>query len=256
MKREYPPVYRVSRAQARRLGETKAFKESFQLNVSCARAIEQAIQDHADEDDPKGFLFDGCAKAVLEGYGFQRTQFVLANTLIATGGLGFEPDSLRWARMVLIPPDKDNQKFRVQADRDQLAQFVQQAHAEYQAQGLFGPEHCGAGDGDYTGKVLVLRPERLTESFLSPQNMLWYGQSGFGLSPISSGRAVFATCLGDGEKARWNRLDFMGVLDEQYLPDWAAERLAELRGASQQQDAPAQGQEPDEGPAQGGMEMR
>lgn len=247
MKREYPPVYRDSRAQARRLSETKAFKESFQLNVSCARAIEQAIQNHADEDDPKGFLFDGCAQSVLDEYGFQRTQFVLANTLIATGGLGFEPDSLRWARMVLIPPDKDNQKFRVQADRELLAQFVQQAHAEYQAQGLFGPEHCGAGDGDYTGKVLVLRPERLKESCLSPQNLLWLAECGFGCDPNSSGRAVFATCLGDGEKARWNRLDFMGVLDEQYLPDWAQEKLTELRGPAQEQA---------DSPAQGGMEMR
>ncbi len=247
MKREYPPIYRESRVQARRQGETKAFKESFQLNVSCARAIEQAIQNHADEDDPKGFLFDGCAQSVLDKYGFQRTQFVLANTLISTGGVGFEADSLRWARMVLIPPDKDNQKFRVQADRSLLAQFVQQTYAEYQAQGLFGPEHCGSPSQNFAGKVLVLRPDRLAESCLSPQNLLWLAECGFGCDPNSSGRAVFATCLGNGEKARWNRLDFMGVLDEQYLPDWAQEKLTELRAPAHEQ--------PDS-PAQGGMEMR
>lgn len=256
MKHEYPPLYRQSRAGARRLGETKAFKESLQLNVSCARAIERAIQNHADEDDPKGFLFDGCAQPVLEEYGFQRVQFVLANTLISTGGVGFEPDSLRWARSPYIPPDKGNQKFRVQADRPLLAQFVQQPYDEYQTLGMFGPEHCGAPDQDFTGKVLIVRPDRLSEDCWSPQNQLWYAHHGFGCSPTSSGRAVFATCLGDGEKARWNRLDFIGVLGEQYLPDWAAERLADLRGASQQQDVPAQEQEPDEGPAQGGMEMR
>ena len=254
MKREYPPIYRESRAQARRLGETKAFKESFQLNVSCARAIERAIQNHADEDDPKGFLFDGCAQSVLDEYGFQRTQFVLANTLISTGGVGFEADSLRWARMVLIPPDKDNQKFRVQADRPLLAQFVQQTYAEYQAQGLFGPEHCGAPGQNFAGKVVVLRPDRLKESCLSPQNLLWLAECGFGCDPNSSGRAVFATCLGDGEKVRWNRLDFMGVLDEQYLPDWAQEKLTELRTPAQQQEESVQ--EQDSGPAQGGMEMR
>lgn len=254
MKREYPPVYRESRAQARRLGETKAFRESLQLNVSCAKAIEQAIRDHADEDDPKGFLFDGCARSVLDEYGFQRTQFVLANTLIATGSLDFEPDSLRWARMVLIPPDKDNQKFRVQADRPLLAQFVQQTYAEYQAQGLFGPEQCGAPGQNFAGKVVVLRPDRLAESCLSPQNLLWLAECGFGCDPNSSGRAVFATCLGDGEKTRWNRLDFMGVLDEQYLPDWAQEKLTELRAPAQQQEEPVQEQGSD--PAQGGMEMR
>ena len=38
----------------------------------------------------------------------------------------------------------------------------------------------------------------------------------------------------------------MGVLDEQYLPDWAMEKLAELRGPEQEQA---------DAPAQGGMEM-
>ena len=46
--------------------------------------------------------------------------------------------------------------------------------------------------------------------------------------------------------ARWNRSDFAGALDEQYLPDWAAEKLAELRGPAQEQ--------PD-GPKMGGMTM-
>ncbi len=131
-------------------------------------------------------------------------------------------------------------------DRGLLAAFVQQAHAEYQKLGMFGAEHCEAGDLDYTGRVLILRPDRLKEECLSPQNQVWYGESGFGCSPTARGRAVFATCLGDGEKARWSRSDFIGVLDEQYLPDWAMARLSELRGPTQEQ--------PD-GPDHGGMEM-
>ena len=27
---------------------------------------------------------------------------------------------------------------------------------------------------------------------------------------------------------RWNRTDFIGVLDDQYLPDWAIEKLTDL----------------------------
>ena len=127
-----------------------------------------------------------------------------------------------------------------------MAQFIRQAHAEFQKLGLFGATHCAAGELDYTGKVLVLRPSVLKETCLSPQNQLWYSEGGFGCSPTSSGRAVYATCLGDGEKTRWNRADFIGVLDEQYLPNWAMERLAELRGPTQEQT---------DGPAQGGMEM-
>ena len=73
-----------------------------------------------------------------------------------------------------------------------------------------------------------------------------FRSGGLGCSPTARGRAVYAACLGDGEKTRWNRTDFMGVLDEQYLPDWAMEKLAELRGPEQEQA---------DAPAQGGMEM-
>ena len=65
---------------------------------------------------------------------------------------------------------------------------------------------------------------------------------------------MFATCLGDGERAQWYRADFIGVMDEQHLPDWAMERLSELRGPAQEQAAPAT--EQDEAPGQGGIEMR
>ena len=69
---------------------------------------------------------------------------------------------------------------------------------------------------------------------------LLYARSGFGCEPHSSGRAVFATCLSDGETARWNREDFIGVLDEKYLPDWAREKLEELM-TQEQTDAPTMG---------------
>lgn len=50
--------------------------------------------------------------------------------------------------------------------------------------------------------------------------------------------------MGDGEQTRWDRADFTGVLDEQYLPDWAQEKLKELLGPQQEQD---------NGPVMGGM---
>lgn len=235
-------LYPCSRQEAKREGGLDKWERSHRANVRCARDIENLIASHTQD----GQLEADCASAALDWWSFLRVQFVLANTLTSTGGLGFEPDSLRWARSVFVPPDKTNGEFKIQADTPLLAQFVQQTHAEYQALGLFGAEHCGAPNQDFTGKVLVLRWERLKESCLMPTNMLWYAHSGFGCSPTASGRAVFATCLGDGEKARWNRADFVGVLDEQYLPDWAMERLAELRGPDQEQT---------DTPSQGGMEM-
>ena len=49
------------------------------------------------------------------------------------------------------------------------------------------------------------------------------------------------------EMTRWNRADFMGVLKDQFLPDWAAEKLAELKGMEQTQS---------EHPAMGDMTMK
>lgn len=235
--------YPYSRQEAKREGKLDSWKESHRANISCAKMISGLISTHTQQ----GQLEPAAAQLALKQWGFPRVQFVLANTLIATGNLGFEADSCRWARSVLVPPDKDNKQFRIQADRSLLAQFVQQAHAEYQALGMFGAEHCCGSNQDFTGKVLILRPDRLRDGCWFAQNQLWYGECGFGCSPASRGRAVFATCLGDGEKARLNRLDFLGVIDEQYLPDWAAEKLAELRGSDQEQT---------DSPAQEGMEMR
>ena len=46
-------------------------------------------------------------------------------------------------------------------------------------------------------------------------------------------------CLGDGETTRWNRSEFVGIIRDECIPDWAAEKLAELR---QSQNAPAMGE--------------
>lgn len=72
--------------------------------------------------------------------------------------------------------------------------------------------------------ILKLLSERL---FFSVHIRLATG--GFGCAPNAAGRAVYATCLGDGERTRWNRSDFIGILKEEHLPDWARESLEQIR---------------------------
>ena len=184
--------YPFSREEAKRENRLEDWRQSHQLNVKCARDIDDLITAHAQG----GQLEPDCARAALDWWGFHRVQFVLANTLSHASADGFDGDSFHWARAVFVPHDKDNADFTVKADTPLLAAFVQQARAEYQELGMFGPEHCEEGDLDYTGRVLILRPDRLKEECLSPQNQVWYGQAGFGLSPASRGRAVFATVPG------------------------------------------------------------
>ncbi len=246
MASDFPYVYPNSRAEARRLGQTQMHEDSFRLNVDCARAIEQAIRDHFDEADES--LAKGCVQSVLEQFGFKRVNFVLANSLKQMGCPELTSEEIhQWGRGTYIPPDgKYNRYYAVDTAAPLLEAFIGQARDAYQALGLFGPEHCGGDrhEQDYKGKVLVMSLDTLRESCWDPRNMLWLGEGGLGCSPHARGQAVFATCLGDGEKTRWNRSDFMGVLDEQYLPDWAVEKLEELRGPQQEQNS---------GPSMGGM---
>ena len=181
----------------------------------------------------------------LEAYGFKRVCFVLSNTLNEMAQPRLVSEEVRkWSRLPWVPPDgKRNRQFAVEASAPQLEALIRQTRTAYQALGLFGPEHC-AGDPsklDYEGKVLVLSPGALRESHWSPRDQLWLAQSGFGCSSTARGQAVYAVCLGDGEKLRWDRHDFDGVLDDQYLPDWAAEKMAEIQNSQQQQPEASSG---------------
>ena len=238
---DHPYVYPYSRAEARRLGEVQKHEDSFCLNVDCARDIERAIREHFNEASEK--LEDNCAQSVLDQYGFTRVKFVLANSVKEVGLPHLLSDTTRsWAAQTFVPPDgKYNRYFAADTAASLLEEFIQQTQDAYQALGLFGPEHCFGNDLDYKGRVLVLSPETLRESYWDARNQLWLGEGGFGCSPTALGRAVYATCLGDGEQTRWDRSDFTGVLDEQYLPDWALERLEELRGPQQEQSGPTMG---------------
>lgn len=252
MAADFPYLYPYSGAEARRLGQMRMHEDSFRLNVDCARAIEQAIREHFNDADES--LSEDCAQSVLERFGFKRVNFVLANSLqefqksVSCKHL-VSDETYRWGRGTFVPQDGDhNRYYSVDTAAGLLEAFIGQVRGAYQTLGLFGPEHC-VGDRheqDYKGRVLVMSPDTLREACWDPRNMLWLGEGGFGCSPHSRGQAVYATCLGDGEKTRWNRSDFVGILDEQYLPDWAREKLEELRSPQQEQDG---------GPAMGGMTM-
>ena len=243
MRADFPYVYPLSRSEALRRNETQMHEDSFRENVKCAWDIEKAIRDCSGEG--RTALAEGCAQSILEAYGFKRVRFVLSNSL----GEMAQPrqiseEARQWATEIYVPPDgKRNRRVAVKTSAPLLEAFIRQTQAAYQALGLFGPEHC-AGDTsklDYEGKVLVLSTGALRESHWSPRDQLWLAQYGFGCSPTARGQAVYAVCLGDGEKLRWNRYDFDGVLDERYLPDWAAEKLAELQGPQQEQPEPSSG---------------
>ncbi|MDE7220351.1 MAG: DUF3849 domain-containing protein [Oscillospiraceae bacterium] len=233
MERDFPYLYYGSYGDAKQYGEEKKYDASFRENVVCSRAIEQAVRDCSDE---RGGLSEGCARQVLEQYGFKRVNFVLANSLQEMGYPYLISDETRaWGQGFYVPADGRNRYFTVDTAADLLDKFIGQVKACYQALGLFGQEHCvdSQDQQDYTGKVLILSPFSMEESCWDTHSQVWLAEGGFGCYPGTYGWALYATCLGSGEQARWDRSNFIGIMKEEYLPDWAREKLEEIQAPKQ-----------------------
>jgi len=223
-------LYPYSAEYARQRGEESLWRASYLSNMDCKDAIRKAVWQHYD-----GAHLDGdCLAKVIQEFGYKRTAWVLANTIqqLEWGGQ-YSSENKEWASRIYIPPDKShNLNFVVPIRSAVLNGVVDQYRAAYQALGLFSPNQCEPDSFeklDYEGKVLVLSPDTLKESCWKPENQLWYAHDGFGCSPTAIGRSIRCTCLNDEEMARWNRTDFTGVLKEEFLPDWAREKLQELK---------------------------
>lgn len=250
MAHDFPVLYRHSHGEAVRSHKEDLWIVSFRENVCCARDIERALRKLYDNTDP---IPSDCAAQVLTEYGFKRVNHVLAYTvqdLEKTSILrpGFSDDILAWANKADITLDTAyGHYYCVDTATVLLDQFIRQTMEAYQALGLFDDAHCAHGmyDENVEGKVLVMKPDTLKESCWSQENQLWLATGGFGCDPNGRGRAIFATCLSDGEETRWNREDFAGVMDERYLPEWAKQKLEALTAPEQ---AAA--------PVMGGMNMR
>lgn len=228
-------LYPYSAKEARERNELSLWRESHRANIACREAIEDTIRQNFD-----GMHLDkDCITPVLDEYGYKRTAWVLANTLQELSWDGrFSPANKQWAERHYIPQDeRHNAELTVRSHPAVLDGFVSLYRKAVQALNLFGAEHCvgDRAEQDYTAKVLVLSPDTLRESCWSQENQLWYAHDGFGCSPHAIGRSVRCTCLGDGEMTRWNRDEFIGVLDEQFLPEWAQEKLADLTAPRQEE---------------------
>mgnify|MGYP001523176706 CR=1 FL=1 len=228
-------LYPYSAKEARERNELSLWRESHRANIACRDAIEDTIRRsfdgmHLDKD---------CITPVLDEYGYKRTAWVLANPLHELKWDGrFSPANKQWAERHYIPQDeRHNAEITVRSHPAVLDGFVDLYRKAYQKLELFGAEHCvgDRAEQDFTGKVLVLSPDTLKESCWSQADQLWYAHDGFGCRPHAIGRSVRCTCLGDGETTRWNRDEFIGVLDEQFLPEWAQEKLAELTAPRQEE---------------------
>lgn len=224
-------MYVWSLKDAVNANERDLWRESYKENCDCARAIEKAIEKAYDYE--KYSLAD-CAEPIIKEYGFNRVNWVLANTVQQKKTDGrFSEENKIWARQLYIPNDDVRWHFCVESAHPGLTNiFINQARKLWDELGLFNKTQCvSEADGqiDYEGKVVIINPNILKDEYKTPDDQLFYATGGFGVHPNSRGRKVFGFFLKDEEETHYYREDILGVLKDEYLPEWAQEKIAELQ---------------------------
>lgn len=78
---------------------------------------------------------------------------------------------------------------------------------------------------DINGKVIAIDPKVLKPEFQRADKQLYLVTGGFGASANSRGSAVFCTNLLTGKSTRYERMDVMGEVKPDCMPDWAKRKL-------------------------------
>ena len=127
------PLYEWSLDDAIRNGERDLWRESYKENCDCARAIERVIDENYHDN-----ILEDCVKQIIGRYGFDRVNFVLANTVQQKKDDGrFSEDNKKWARSFHIPRDDVRWHFAADSHTVLTNAFLNQARSAWNALGLF-----------------------------------------------------------------------------------------------------------------------
>ena len=97
------PLYPHSAAYASEHGEMAQYNRSYQANSACKEAIEQTISAHYAENR---LDTEAAVKDVLEKFGTERVQFILANTIQRKNYDGrISQDNKAWAKTIPMLED-------------------------------------------------------------------------------------------------------------------------------------------------------
>ncbi len=123
------PLYLGSVEEAIEAGQLTIWRENFWTNVACRDAIEAEISKCYDG----AYLDTSCVGKVVEQFGQERVQFVLANTLRELDYDGrFSQRNMNWGQRINIPPDKrHNCRFVVNTHPAILDGFISAFRKEY-----------------------------------------------------------------------------------------------------------------------------
>ena len=95
------------------------------------------------------------------------------------------------------------------------------------------PDHY---KNDINGKIIAINPAVLKPEYQRADRQLYYVTGGFGASANARGSAVFCKNLYDGKNTRFERMDVLGEIKPERMPDWAKEKAAAFSRTIQGKD--------------------
>lgn len=93
---------------------------------------------------------------------------------------------------------------------------------------MFGDVSVDKDVSDYTGRIMIIRPEFFTPSNCTPENQLFLAQSGKGCDSTEYGGAINGILLYDREETTITSDNFLGAMREEHIPNWAREAREDI----------------------------
>lgn len=88
-------------------------------------------------------------------------------------------------------------------------------------------------DDDLTGKIVVIKPDVLRREYRMATRQIELCTGGFGALPHSRGSACYCVDLYSRKESRFERMDVLGTLEPEQLPEWARLGLVQYRQKQQ-----------------------
>ena len=95
------------------------------------------------------------------------------------------------------------------------------------------PDHY---KNDINSKIIAINPAILKPEYQRADRQLFLVTGGFGASANARGSAVFCKNLYDGKNTRYERMDVLGEVKPERMPDWAKEKAAAFSRTIQGKD--------------------
>lgn len=122
-------IYTGTLADAKRNGEIDAYRASFRANIDCRKSIENAVRENFDGMH----LNDNALKTVISEWGYDRTMYVLANTVQYFKYDGrFSSRNKEWANSYHFPDAERSCDFAVNTHPAILDGYITMVRREFQ----------------------------------------------------------------------------------------------------------------------------